>query len=254
MENQQEIAIEVFKLHKTFDIRDDNYNTVKQRFFHLFNPSPIRHLKALQDIHFSIHKGECVGIIGGNGSGKSTLIKCMAGIYQSTQGYVKLNGNMMLMNLGIGMSHELTARENIYVSGSALGMKISEVDRIFDQVIQFAELEEFVNTKIKYFSTGMVQRLAFSIAANARAEIMFLDEVFAVGDQKFLEKAVKVIEKSWIEGRTTVIVSHSMEIIQKYCVKVAYLRKGELIYFGDTRTAITMYRNDLHGNTPTEKQ
>jgi len=244
MEIKQEVAIEVFKLSKTFNIRDDNYNTVKQRFFHLFNPAPLRQINALKDVHFSIPKGECIGIIGGNGSGKSTLVKCMAGIYQSTQGYIKLKGSMMLMNLGVGMSHELTARENIYVSGSALGLKISEIDKIFDQIVAFSELEDFVNTKVKYFSTGMVQRLSFSIAAHARADIMFLDEVFAVGDQKFLEKAVKVVEKSWIEGRTTVIVSHAMPIIAKYCKKVVYLKKGEMIYFGDPKTAIDMYQSD----------
>jgi ABC-2 type transport system ATP-binding protein len=244
MEDKENIAIEIFKLHKTFHIRDDNYNTVKQRFFHLFNPTPIRHLHALKDIHFNVIKGECIGIIGGNGSGKSTLVKCMAGVYQPSQGFVKLKGSMMLMNLGVGMSHELTARENIYVSGSALGLKISEIDKIFDQIIAFAELEEFVNTKIKYFSTGMGQRLSFSIAAHACADIMFLDEVFAVGDQKFLEKAVKVVEKSWIEGRTTVIVSHNMKIIEKYCKKVAYLKKGNMIYYGDPKTAINMYVDD----------
>ena len=244
MENQVETAIEVFKLHKTFNIQDDNYNTIKQRFFHLFNPAPIRHLKALKDIHFTVSKGECIGIIGGNGSGKSTLVKCMAKVYQPTQGYIKLKGTMMLMNLGVGMSHELTARENIYISGSALGLKISEIDLIFDQIIEFAELQDFVNTKIKYYSTGMIQRLAFSIAANARADIMFLDEVFAVGDQKFVEKAVKVIEKSWLEGRTTVIVSHNMAVIEKYCKKVAYLKKGDLVFYGDSRKAIDMYMAD----------
>jgi ABC-2 type transport system ATP-binding protein len=252
MEPKDQFAIEVFKLHKTFDIRDDNYNTVKQRFFHLFNPSPIRHLKALKNVHFSVDKGECIGIIGGNGSGKSTLVKCMAKVYQPTQGYVKLKGTMMLMNLGVGMSHELTARENIYVSGSALGLKISEIDKIFEEIIAFAELEEFVNTKVKYFSTGMIQRLSFSTAAHARADIMFLDEVFAVGDQKFVEKAVKVIEKSWLEGRTTVIVSHNMAIIQKYCKRVAYLKKGDLLFYGDPKTAIDMYVNDVNNYAPAE--
>jgi ABC-2 type transport system ATP-binding protein len=244
MTKQEEIAIEVFKLNKTFHIRDDNSNTIKQRLFHLFNPTPVRHLEALRNIHFNIIKGECIGIIGGNGSGKSTLVKCMAGVYQPSQGFVKIKGTMMLLNLGIGMSHELTARENIYVSGSALGLKIAEIDKIFDQIIAFSELEEFVNTKVKYFSTGMVSRLSFSIAAHARADIMFLDEVFAVGDQKFLEKAVQVIEKSWIEGRTTIIVSHALGTIEKYCQKVIYMKKGDLVYFGDPRTAIDMYSND----------
>ncbi len=252
MKDKEEIAVEVFKLHKTFNIRDDNYNTIKQRFFHLFNPSPIREIHALKNIDFSIGKGECIGLIGGNGSGKSTLIKCMANVYQPTQGFVKLKGTMMLLNLGIGMSHELTARENIYISGSALGLKISAIDKIFDQIIAFAEIEEFVNTKIKYYSTGMIQRLAFSIASHAGAEIMFLDEVFAVGDQKFFEKAVRVIEKSWLEGRTTVIVSHNMALIEKYCKRVAYLKKGDLIYFGDAKTAIDMYMAEPSSHAPAE--
>ena len=150
----------------------------------------------------------------------------------------------MLMNLGVGMSHELTARENIYVSSSVLGMKIRDIDNIFDKIVDFAELREFVDTKIKYFSSGMVARLGFSIAVNAGAEIMFLDEIFAVGDAKFQEKAVKIFESSWIEGRTVILVSHSLSVIKQYCGRTAFLKKGELVYFGDTDTAIELYNKD----------
>ncbi len=142
------------------------------------------------------------------------------------------------------MSHELTARENVYVSGSVLGLKIKEVDVIFDEIIEFAELREFVDTKIKFFSSGMVARLAFSIAVKAGAEIMFLDEIFAVGDVKFQEKAVKVFESSWIEGKTVILVSHSMEVIRKYCNRAAFLKKGELVFIGDTEQAIDHYMLD----------
>jgi ABC-type polysaccharide/polyol phosphate transport system ATPase subunit len=144
------------------------------------------------------------------------------------------------------MSHELTARENIYVSGSVLGLKIKEVDAIFDKIVEFAELKEFIDTKIKFFSSGMVARLAFSIAVNAGADIMFLDEIFAVGDMIFQEKAVKVFESSWIQGKTVVLVSHSMETIKSYCTRAAYLKSGELVYFGDTEKAIEMYTADNH--------
>ncbi len=153
-------------------------------------------------------------------------------------GEIYKNGTSMLLNLGVGMSHELTARQNVYVSGSALGLKIKEIDKLFDQIIAFAELEEFVDSKVKYFSSGMIQRLSFAIATNAGADIMFLDEIFAVGDAKFKKKAVKVMENSWIEGRTIVMVSHSLTNIAKYCKRAVYLKKGEIAYLGDAKTAI----------------
>jgi ABC-type polysaccharide/polyol phosphate transport system ATPase subunit len=142
------------------------------------------------------------------------------------------------------MSQELTARENIYVSASVLGKKIKDVDKIFDQIVAFAELENFVDTKVKYFSSGMMARLAFSIAVNAGADIMFLDEIFAVGDVKFQEKAIKVFESSWIEGKTVLLVSHTMDVIQKYCQRSAFLKHGRLVYYGDTEKAINLYLKD----------
>ena len=199
---------------------------------------------AVNNVSLEINKGECVGLLGRNGCGKSTLVKLLAGVYPTDTGYVKINGTTMLMNLGVGMSHELTARENIYVSGSVLGLKIKEIDAIFDEIIDFAELREFVDTKIKFFSSGMVARLSFSIAVKAGADIMFLDEIFAVGDMKFQEKAIKVFESSWIEGKTVVLVSHSMDIIQKYCSRAGYMKNGEMIYFGDTEKAIELYMAD----------
>jgi ABC-type polysaccharide/polyol phosphate transport system ATPase subunit len=150
----------------------------------------------------------------------------------------------MLMNLGLGMSHELTARENIYISGSILGLTIKQIDQLFDKIVDFAELREFVNTKIKFFSSGMMARLAFSIAVNAGADIMFLDEVFAVGDIKFKKNAVTVLENSWISGRTVILVSHTMDIIQKYCKRTIYLKNGELVFFGNTEEAIELYTSD----------
>ena len=152
----------------------------------------------------------------------------------------------MLMNLGVGMSHELTARENIYVSGSVLGLKIKEIDAIFDQIVDFAELREFIDSKIKYFSSGMVARLGFSIAVNAGADIMFLDEIFAVGDMKFQEKAIKVFESSWIEGKTVILVSHSMDVVRKYCKRAAFMKNGEMVFVGETEKAIELYLEDNH--------
>jgi ABC-2 type transport system ATP-binding protein len=242
MENN--VAITVRNISKTFHISEDSHNTVKHRLFNLFNPPRAKHIKALKMMSLEIKKGECIGFVGRNGCGKSTLTKLLAGVYKPDTGYVKINGSTMLMNLGVGMSHELTARENVYVSGSVLGLKIKEVDAIFDEIIDFAELKDFVDTKIKFFSSGMVARLSFSIAVKAGADIMFLDEVFAVGDMKFQEKAIKVFESSWIEGKTVVLVSHSMEVIQRYCKRTGYMKNGEMVYFGDTQKAIELYMAD----------
>ncbi|SRR5258708_3595438 len=242
MKNQ--VAIKANKISKTFHISEDSHNTVKHRLFNLFNPPRNKNVAALKEMDFEVNKGECIGLLGRNGSGKSTLVKVLAGVYPSDSGSIDINGTTMLMNLGVGMSHELTARENIYVSSSVLGMKIRDIDNIFDKIVDFAELREFVDTKIKYFSSGMVARLGFSIAVNAGAEIMFLDEIFAVGDAKFQEKAVKIFESSWIEGRTVILVSHSLSVIKQYCGRTAFLKKGELVYFGDTDTAIELYNKD----------
>jgi ABC-type polysaccharide/polyol phosphate transport system ATPase subunit len=242
MENT--IAIKARNISKTFHISEDSHNTVKHRLFNLFNPPRRKTVEAVKMMNFEINKGECMGFIGRNGSGKSTLIRLLAGVYPTDTGYVNINGTTLLMNLGVGMSHELTARENIYVSASVLGMKIKDVDAIFDQIVSFAELEGFIDTKIKFFSSGMVARLGFSIAVNAGASIMFLDEIFAVGDMKFQEKAIKVFESSWIEGKTVILVSHSMEVIKKYCSRAAYMKHGELVYLGETEKAVEMYLQD----------
>jgi ABC-type polysaccharide/polyol phosphate transport system ATPase subunit len=219
---------------------------VKQRLFNIFNSPKKKKVQAIKPLSLEIEKGECMGLLGRNGCGKSTLIKVLAGVYPTDTGYLKISGSTMLMNLGVGMSHELTARENIYVSGSVLGMKIKEMDAIFDQIVDFAELREFIDTKIKYFSSGMMARLAFSIAVNAGADIMFLDEIFAVGDMKFQEKAIKVFESSWIEGKTVVLVSHSMDVVRKYCKRAAFMKNGELKFIGDTEKAIELYMEDNH--------
>ncbi len=241
---EQTIAIKARNISKTFHISEDSHNTVKHRLFNLFNPPRNKNVEAIKMMNFEINKGECVGLIGRNGSGKSTLIRLLAGVYPTDTGFIDINGTTLLMNLGVGMSHELTARENIYVSASVLGMKIKDIDLIFDTIVSFAKLEGFIDTKIKYFSSGMVARLGFSIAVNAGASIMFLDEIFAVGDMKFQQKAIKVFESSWIEGKTVILVSHSMDVIKKYCSRSAYMKNGGLVYFGETEKAIGLYLED----------
>lgn len=240
------LAIEARNISKTFHITEDSHNTVKHRLFNMFNPPRAKKVEALKPMDFEVKKGECVGLIGRNGCGKSTLTKILAGVYPTDTGTININGSTLLMNLGVGMSHELTARENVYVSASVLGLKIREIDAIFDRIIAFAELEESIDRKIKFFSSGMQARLAFSIAVNAGADIMFLDEIFAVGDLKFQEKAIKVFESSWIEGKTVVLVSHTMSTVEKYCTRTAFMKHGRLEYFGDTGKAIELYMEDNH--------
>lgn len=245
MENK-DYAIIAKSISKTFHITEDSHNSVKQRLFNLFNSPKRKKVLALKPVTLEIMKGECIGLLGRNGCGKSTLVKLLSGIYPTDTGTLKINGSTMVMNLGVGMSHALTARENIYISASVLGLKIKEVDAIFDQIVEFAELKEFVDTKIKYYSSGMVARLGFSIAVNAGADIMFLDEIFAVGDMKFQEKAVKVFESSWIEGKTVILVSHSMDVIKKYCKRSIFMHDGEIRFIGDAEEAIRLYTEDNH--------
>ena len=241
---KNELAIQANDISKTFHISEDSHNTVKHRLFNLFNPPKRKDVLALKATSLDIKKGECIGLIGRNGCGKTTLTKVLAGVYPTDTGYVKINGSTMLMNLGVGMSHELTARENIYVSGSVLGLKIKEVDKLFDEIVDFAEIRDFVDTKVKFFSSGMMARLAFSIAVNAGADIMFLDEIFAVGDMKFQEKAIKIFESSWIQGKTVILVSHGMDVIQQYCNRSAFMKNGQIEFFGETEKAIELYTAD----------
>ncbi len=240
-----EKAIVIKNVSKTFRIYENKLGSFKDKVFNILSNKNSKEFKALNNINLDIAKGENFGIIGRNGSGKSTLVKLMSGAFIPDKGgEIVRNGTSMLLNLGVGMSHELTARQNIYVSGSALGLKIKEIEKIFDQIISFAELEDFVDSKIKYFSSGMIQRLSFAIAVNAGADIMFLDEVFAVGDAKFKKKAIEVMEKSWIDGRTIIMVSHSLTNISKYCKRAIYLKNGEIAFLGDAKTAIKMYNED----------
>ena len=246
--SEKNIAIEFKNVSKSFKIDDKSFRGVgnlKNLFNLLFASKTKRVLRVLKDINITIFKGETIGIIGKNGSGKSTLVKTMSGAYfPDSGGEIIKNGKSMLMTLKVGMNPELTARQNIYVNASALGLTIKEIDSLFDKIVEFAEVKDYIDTTTKNFSNGMLAKLAFSIAVNTNAEIMFLDEVFAVGDQSFRNKAIKAIEQNWLKGRTVIIVSHSLGLIKKYCDKVIYLNNGEVKYFGDPKVAIEKYNED----------
>ena len=198
---------------------------------------------ALKNISFEIQQGDRVGIIGRNGAGKSTLLKILSRVVKPSTGQIEYQGRMAsLLEVGTGFHGDLSGRENIYLNGSILGMNKSEIDRKFDEIVAFSEVEQFLDTPVKRYSSGMYVRLAFAIAAHLEPEILIVDEVLAVGDAAFQKKCLgKMEEVSQQQGRTILFVSHNMATIQNLCDKTIYLRKGELVSFGKTESVIPEY-------------
>lgn len=202
---------------------------------------------ALQDISFEIKKGERVGIIGHNGAGKSTLLKLLSRVTAPTKGAICLDGRIAsMLEVGTGFHPELTGRENVYMNGAILGMTRAEIDKKFDDIVHFAEMEKFIDTPVKRYSSGMYVKLAFSVAAHLDSEIMIMDEVLAVGDMKFQQKCLnKMNDVSKKDGRTILYVSHNMSTIRQLCNRCIVLDHGKLIFDGDVNEAIRIYMGDL---------
>ena len=200
---------------------------------------------ALDDVSFEVQQGERVGIIGRNGAGKSTLLKLISRITAPTSGTIGLNGRVAsMLEVGTGFHTELTGRENIYMNGAILGMKKREIDRKLDSIIDFSECEQFIDTPVKRYSSGMYVKLAFSVAAHLDAEIMIMDEVLAVGDMAFQKKCLdKMSAVSETEGRTILYVSHQMDTIRRLCDRCVVLDHGRLTYQGEVQEAISRYMN-----------
>ena len=197
---------------------------------------------ALRDICLDIKKGTIVGLIGANGSGKSTLLKILARVTRPTTGVVEIFGQVgSLLEVGTGFHPELTGRENIYLNGTILGMKRREIDAKFDAIVEFSGVEEFLDTPVKRYSSGMQVRLAFSVAAYLEPEILLLDEVLAVGDAAFQKKSLERMQSVVKDGRTVVLVSHSMNSIKSLCNSTVLLNRGEIVYSGSTENAIEDY-------------
>jgi lipopolysaccharide transport system ATP-binding protein len=197
---------------------------------------------ALKDISFEVKRGEVVGIIGRNGAGKSTLLKILSRITAPTTGEVKIHGRVgSLLEVGTGFHPELTGRENIYLNGAILGMKKVEIERKFDEIVAFAEIEKFINTPVKRYSSGMYVRLAFAVAAYMEPEILLVDEVLAVGDAAFQKKCLGKMQSVSQEGRTVILVSHNMGAIKRLCRKSIYLKQGHLQAVGHTDSVIGEY-------------
>ncbi len=196
---------------------------------------------ALNEVSFEIKQGEVVGIIGHNGAGKSTLLKILSRVTEPRSGYAEVRGRIgSLLEVGTGFHPELTGRENIYFNGAILGMKRAEIQRKFDEIVAFAEIEKFIDTPVKYYSSGMYMRLAFAVAAHLECEILLVDEVLAVGDASFQRKCLGKMEEVGLQGRTVLFVSHNLRAVQKLCPRAVLLEGGKLLVDGPS--SITMNR------------
>jgi lipopolysaccharide transport system ATP-binding protein len=210
---------------------------------------------ALKDISFEIKHGEIVGIIGHNGAGKSTLLKVLSQITEPTTGYADIFGRVgSLLEVGTGFHPELTGRENVYLNGSILGMRRAEIDRKFDEIVDFAEIDQFVDTPVKFYSSGMYVRLAFSVAAHLEPEILLIDEVLAVGDVGFQKKSLGKMESVSQQGRTVIFVSHNMNALQRLCPQSILLNRGRLVTQANTNEVIEQYLSDVSTKTSGPQQ
>ena len=206
--------------------------------------------KALDDVSFQVRKGEAVGIIGHNGAGKSTLLKLLSRVTAPTEGTIAYNGRIAsMLEVGTGFHPELTGRENVYMNGAILGMTKAEIDRKFEQIVEFAEMEKFIDTPVKRYSSGMYVKLAFSVAAHLDSEIMVMDEVLAVGDMKFQQKCLGRMDNAASkEGRTVLYVSHNMNTIRQLCTRCIVLNHGRLLFDGEVEKAIDIYMESAKAN------
>jgi len=236
-------AIIVDNVSKKFRIPHEKKRTVFQNIVGLVKRQfSYEELWALKNVSFQVEKGEALGIIGRNGSGKSTLLKIMALVLYPDSGSIRMNGKVAsFLKLGVGFQSELTARENVYIYSSILGVGRKQVDRIYDDIFDFAELKKFENMKLKNFSSGMNMRLAFATAIHAVPDTMLIDEVFAVGDEAFKKKCRDKMNQFKAEGKTIVFVSHALETVKKLCQRTMLLNEGRIVNIGDTEKVINDY-------------
>jgi ABC-type polysaccharide/polyol phosphate transport system ATPase subunit len=236
------VMIEVRDLYKTFRIPDQRVDTIKERVAHPLRQIEYRELKALRGISFEVHQGEFFGIVGRNGSGKSTLLKVLASIYRADSGRIRIAGRLApFIELGVGFNPELTARENVELNGVMMGLGRREARRRLDSVLEFAELTEFVDLKLKNYSSGMMVRLAFAVMVEADADVMLVDEVLAVGDAAFAQKCTDVFREKRSSGKTLVLVTHDMASVQAFCDRAMLIHDGEQRYLGDPEEAALRY-------------
>ncbi|MBR3236705.1 ABC transporter ATP-binding protein [Candidatus Saccharibacteria bacterium] len=244
IDSKSNIAIEVSNLYKSFKLPTEKASGLKQALFNFFRGvKGYKKQEVLKGISFKVKKGEFVGIVGRNGSGKSTLLKILAGTYYPEKGEVTINGNLIpFIELGVGFNPELTGRENVYLNGALLGFSHKEIDEMYDDIVEFAELKEFMDQKLKNFSSGMQVRLAFSIAIKAQGDILVLDEVLAVGDEAFQDKCNQFFNKiKKDKSKTVILVTHAMENVRQYCDHAILIRDGVIEIDGSPKDVANSY-------------
>lgn len=243
----KDVAVSVRNVKKTFKLPTEGSNSLKRTITNYFKGiKGYREQTVLKDINFDVQKGDFFGIVGRNGSGKSTLLKIISQIYLPETGSIEIDGKIVsFIELGVGFNPELTGRENVYLNGALLGFSTSEVDEMYDDIVDFAELGEFMNQRLKNYSSGMQVRLAFSVAIQAKSDILVLDEVLAVGDEAFQRKcndyfmSVKNDKK-----KTIILVTHSMDAVRKYCNRAMLIDKGEVKVIGSPDEVANQYSLD----------
>jgi ABC-type polysaccharide/polyol phosphate transport system ATPase subunit len=243
---RQTPAVSVSQLSKSFRLPHEQYHTLKERALHAFKTRSFDVLHAVDDVSFEIAPGEFFGIVGRNGSGKSTLLKCLAGIYDTDRGALDVRGRLApFIELGVGFNPDLTARDNAIINAIMLGLTRKQARARFDDIVAFAELEEFMDLRLKNYSSGMHVRLAFSVAVQVDAEILLIDEVLAVGDASFQQKCFDQFVKLKEEGRTIVFVTHDMGAVERFCDRAMLMERGKVVDIADPPSIARQY-NELN--------
>jgi ABC-2 type transport system ATP-binding protein len=250
----QPAAITVAGVSKTFRLPRRIYSTFKERALHPLQSREMEELKALEDVSVTIAQGEFFGIVGRNGSGKSTLLKCLAGIYTPNRGDIAVEGKLSpFIELGVGFNMDLTAQDNVVINAILLGLTRREANARFDDIIAFAELEEFVDLKLKNYSSGMLVRLAFAISTQADADVLLIDEVLAVGDAAFQQKCFEQFHQLKAEGRTIVFVTHDMSAVERFCDRAMLIERGQVLEIGDPHHVARAYHEINFGRIVHER-
>lgn len=246
--SKQPMAVEVKDVTMIFNMASESLGSLKEYFISLARHKLFfEEFRALKNVSFDVHRGEVVGLVGTNGSGKSTMLKIIAGVLEPSEGEVKVHGNIApLIELGAGFDPELTARENIYLNGALLGYTKEFIDASFDEIIEFAELKDFVDMPLKNFSSGMVARIAFAIATITEPDILIVDETLSVGDVFFQQKCERRIQHFIESGDVTVLfVSHSMEQVERICQRAVWIEKGDLRMDGPVDEVCKAYHDQF---------
>lgn len=237
-----EIALSVNDIHKDFILPQSKNNSFKQAAINIVRKNNVVTQHVLDGVSFDVHKGDFFGIVGRNGSGKSTLLKLIAGVYAPTSGAVQVNGGLTpFIELGVGFNPELSGRDNVYLNGALLGYNRKQMDDMYSEIVEFAELGPFMDQKLKNYSSGMQVRLAFSIAIKAKNDVLIFDEVLAVGDEAFQRKCLDVFEQYKANKQTVILVTHDMETVKNFCNRALVLDKGKILKIGNPHEVAAVY-------------